>query len=151
MTHKLREADEIYKEVSEQHPDFDHSLVMEWREKMEKSFVRRMLAERYGHHLDRELYEEATSYFVNPDGTHGPHWSVETIKAKSGLDFDSKKFNCWDFAYICNMFYSDFSNIFSDATYYLKMAKAYLTDGDYFGDPSERAYHNALKRINYFE
>lgn len=50
-----------------------------------------------------------------------------------------------------NMLWSDFCHIFTDSDYYLKMAKAYLTDEDYPGTPEERAYKNAVKRICYFE
>jgi hypothetical protein len=31
------------------------------------------------------------------------------------------------------------------------MSKNYLEDADYMGDPSERAYKNAKKRIKYFK
>ena len=34
---------------------------------------------------------------------------------------------------------------------YLKMAKMYLTDPDYPGKADERAYKNAIKRIEYYE
>ena len=152
MTHNLEEADIIYHEMSEKHPDYAHKLVMEWRDNMPKSYIRRMNQERYGCHLDEELYDEATALFTNPDGTQGPHWSVATIKAKSGIDFTTKEYTCYDFAYVVNMLYSDYSTVFIDPNYYLKMAKAYLTDEDYPGDKvSERAYHDALHRIAYFE
>ena len=55
----------------------------------------------------------------------------------------------YDYAYVVNMFWSDYCNIFTEPSYYLKMAKNYLTDPDYCGEASERAYHNAKKRIKY--
>ena len=50
-----------------------------------------------------------------------------------------------------NMLWSDNCNVFTDTNYYLKMTRNYLEDADYMGDASERAYHNAIKRIRYFE
>ena len=71
------------------------------------------------------------------------------ISCVYGIDFNTKDYSCYDFAYVANMLYSDYCNIFTDATYYIKMAKNYLEDPDYMGDPSERAYHDAIKRIKY--
>lgn len=56
-----------------------------------------------------------------------------------------------DFAYVMNMLWSDYCNVFSDPVYYIKMSVNYLEDSDYMGDPSERAYKNAKKRIKYFK
>lgn len=61
------------------------------------------------------------------------------------------KFYELDYAYVVNMLYSDYCHIFTEPTYYLKMAEAYLMDSDYPGVADERAYHNAIKRINYFK
>ena len=47
------------------------------------------------------------------------------------------------------MLWSDNCNVFTEPSYYLKMAKNYLEDPDYCGEASERAYHNAMKRIKY--
>jgi hypothetical protein len=148
----MHEADKIYHEKLEQNSNFNAELIQEWRRQMPKSYIRRMYQERYGLHLDEELYEEATAYFINPDDTHGPHWTVETIKLKSGIDFEAKHYNCWDFAYICNWLYSEFSGVFTDPTYYLRMSRSYLEDVDYAGkDPAERAYLDAIHRIDYFQ
>ena len=148
----LMTADEIYNKHKAAHADYDHHLVMEWREKMPHDFARHMYREEYGCHIfDEELYNDATAHFVNPDGSHGPHWSVPTIKAKSGIaSFEEKEFTLHDYAYVVNMLYSDYGNIFSEPSLYLRMAKSYLTDSDYYGNPAERAYHDAIKRIDYF-
>ena len=150
MTYDLTHADEIYKELKQNHDDFDHYLVMSFRKDMPEQFSRRMYEEKHGHHIyDLALYEEATNYLENPDSSIGPHWSVSTIKAKSGINFDEKEYTCYDYAYVVNMLYSDYGNIFNEPSYYLKMAKNYLTDGDYYGNPSERAYYDAVTRIEY--
>ena len=77
--------------------------------------------------------------------------SVEDIKRVAGIDFNTKEYTLLDFAYVMNMLWSDFCNIIMDASYYVKMAKNYLEDPDYAGEASERAYHDAVKRIQYYE
>lgn len=148
----LAKADEIYNKHKAAKEDYDHHLVMMWRDAMPDDFARFMYREEYGCHIfDESLYNEATAYFVNPDGSHGPHWSVHTIKAKSGISsFEEKEFTLYDYAYVVNMLYSDYGNVFSEPSFYLRMAKNYLTDGDYYGNPSERAYCDAIKRIEHF-
>lgn len=152
MTYDLATADAIYEEYRATREDFDHHLVMHWREEMPHEFAQRMFKEKHGCHIfNEDLYCEATSHFVNPDGSHGPHWSIGTIKAKSGItNFAEKGYTEYDYAYVVNMLYSDYGNVFAEPSYYLKMAKNYLSDGDYYGKPEERAYHDAVKRINFF-
>ena len=64
---------------------------------------------------------------------------------------EKSDFYQYDHADVLNMLYSDYCEIFTDTTYYLKMAKMYLTDPDYPGKADERAYHSAIKRIEYFK
>ena len=64
---------------------------------------------------------------------------------------DGKDYYEYDYAYVMNMLWSDYCNIFTETSYYKKMAKSYLEDPDYMGKADERAYHNAMKRIKYFE
>ena len=81
----------------------------------------------------------------------GAKWSVEDIKNVSGIDFNSKDYTLLDFAYTVNMIFSDNCNVDSLKTNdYIRMAKNYLEDTDYMGNASERAYHDAIKRIRYF-
>ena len=152
MTYDLEAADAIYHEMLDADHEFSHKLIMKWREEMPLEYRRTMHEIKHGCHIfDKEFYDEATALFVNQDDSRGPHWSLETIKAKSGIDFGSKEYTCYDYAYVVNMLYSDYGNVFTDPGYYLRMAKNYLHDHDYFGNPSERAYHNAVKRIHYFQ
>lgn len=148
----IAKADMLYKKHKEENPHYDYELVMGWKEEMPKQFALKMFEDEYGCHIfDADMYEEAVTLFDNKDGSKGAHWDIETIKSKSGIDFDSKDYTLYDYAYITNMLYSDFSNVFTETSYYLKMAKSYLEDSDYYSEPSERAYHDAKKRIEYFE
>ena len=149
----LAEALQIYNEELMRNPEFNNELVAEWKEDMPSEFTRKMLERRYGCHIKSEdLYNEAVGLLVWPDErTRGPKWSVAEIKSSVGIDFRNKKYTLFDFAYTMNMLWSDYSNIFTDSNYYIKMAIGYLEDSDYMGDPSERAYKNAVKRIRYFK
>jgi hypothetical protein len=147
----LKKADEIYHKKREAQPDYDHELVMEWRHDMPHQFAQKMYEDEYGCHIfDEELYEEATELFawVDNKGT-GAKWSVEDIVKLSNISFGDKEYTKYDYAYIMNMLYSDYCNVFAEPSYYLKMAKNYLEDPDYCGEASERAYHDAKKRIKY--
>ena len=148
----LAEAIEIYNEEKQKNPNYDTVLVTEWREDMPEQFTILHLKKRYGCHIvDKSMYNDATELFewVDNKGT-GAKWSVEDIKNVSGIDFNSKDYTLLDFAYTMNMLYSDNCNVFTEPTYYIKMSRNYLEDSDYMGDASERAYHDAIKRIRYF-
>ena len=150
--HDLAEAIEIYNEEKQKNPNYDTVLVTEWREDMPEQFTILHLKKRYGCHIvDKSMYNDATELFewVDNKGT-GAKWSVEDIKNVSGIDFNSKDYTLLDFAYTMNMLYSDNCNVFTEPTYYIKMSRNYLEDSDYMGDASERAYHDAIKRIRYF-
>ena len=149
----LTEAIEIYNAEKAKDPNYDTKLVMEWREKMPDNFTRYHLSKKYGCHIvSQKMYDEAVSLLDWADDKgNGAKWSVSDIKNVSGIDFATKDYTALDFAYVMNMLWSDYCNIFTDTTYYLKMSRNYLEDADYMGDASERAYHNALKRIRYYQ
>lgn len=149
--HNLNKAMEIYEELKRDDPALDTKMVKHFADKMPKEFARTMYEMKYGCHIyDEDTYNEAVALleWVNKSGK-GAKWSVNDLVKLSGIDFDTKDYYSRDFAYIANMLWSDYCNVFTDASYYIKMAKNYLEDPDYMGDPSERAYHDAIKRIRY--
>lgn len=147
----LIKADEIYHKKLIENPNYDHELVMEWKKDMPHQFAKKMYEDEYGCHIfTKEMYDEAVHLLKWADDKgHGAKWDVDTLIKLSGIDFSSVDFYEYDFAYIVNMLYSDFCTVFTDANYYIKMAKLYLTDPDYYGEADERAYHDAEKRIDY--
>lgn len=148
MTHELMEK---YKEVKEKHPNIDHDMVMEFAEDMPEEFDMALDRYLYGCHIvSKDMYCEAVSYFVNPDGSKGAKWSIDDIKNKTSIDFENKDYTLLDYIYAVNMKYSDIGDLVSTDVL-MKIAKRYLEDKDYPGEPSERSYHNAKKRIRYFE
>ena len=147
MTHAMAK----YHELKAKHPDIDHDMVMQFAEDMPDQFETALLEYEYGCHIvSREMYNEAVAHFKNTDGTKGAKWSIEDVENKSGVNFDAKDYTELDYAYIANMLYSDYGNIINSDVI-LKMARAYLEDSDYPGCASERAYHNAKKRIKYYK
>lgn len=149
----FNKADEIYKKRLEENPKYDHELVAEWRKDMPEQFAKKMYEDEFGCHIyTKEMYEEAVSLFEwSCDKGKGARWDVDEIIKLANIDFSTKDYYEYDYAYVVNMLYSDYCHIFTDASYYLKMAKSYLEDPDYMGKADERAYHNAMKRIKYFE
>lgn len=152
MTYNVEpELMEEYKTVKEKHPNIDHEMVMMFAEDMPEEFEMVIMKYKYGCHIgSKKMYEEFVSYFENADGTEGAHWDVDTIKAKAAIDFNSKEYTLWDFAYQVNMHYSDYGEkIGTDMLFW--MAKKDLEDKDYPGNPSERAYKDGKRRMKYYE
>ena len=149
----LDKAIEIYRNKVKEDDTFAEQIVDAWREKMPKEFAKYMYELEYGCHIvEKDMYDEAISYLRwSDDKGTGAKWEIETIVKLVDINFDKSKFTKFDYAYVVNMLYSDYCHVFTDSDYYLKMAKAYLTDEDYPGTPEERAYKNAVKRICYFE
>ena len=133
--------------------DIVNEVIMIFRDKMPKEYCLLMHLIKYGCHIyDEEMYNEAISHLEWANGKgKGANWDVDTLVKLSGIDFEKANFFEYDFAYIANMLYSDYCDIFTEPTYYLKMTKIYLTDPDYPGKADERAYHSAIKRIEYFK
>lgn len=140
-----------YKELKDENPNIDNELIMTFIEQMPAEAIIVFDFMLYGYHIvSKEMYEKAVQYFVNPDGSKGAKWSIDEVKNKTNIDFDSKDYTLLDFAYTLNMKYSDIGDITSTEML-LKYSKRYLEDADYYGDPSERAYYDAKERIKYFE
>lgn len=152
MTYNIEpELMEEYKSVKEKHPNIDHEMVMMFAEDMPDEFEMVIMKYKYGCHIgSKRMYEEAVSYFENNDGTEGAHWDINAIKNRAGIDFTNKKYTLLDYAYMVNMHYSDYGEKISADTIFW-MAKKDLEDKDYPGEPSERAYKNAKKRIKHYK
>lgn len=102
------------------------------------------------HITSQHLYDKYAAHFKNFDDTTGPHWTAEEIKEKSGIDFNSKKYTCYDYAYVVNMRYSDDGDLMSVENLF-KSAKRYLEDKDCgIDDPSTRAYIDGKQRHKRF-
>ncbi len=140
-----------YKELKKDNPNIDNELIMTFIEQMPQEAICLFDYMLYGYHIvSKEMYEDAVDCLVNQDGSKGPKWSLTEIENKVNIDFDNKDYTLMDYAYTLNMKYSDIGDLIS-TDMLMKIAKRYLEDKDYYGDPSERAYFDAKERIKYFE
>ena len=140
-----------YKELKRDNPNIDNELIMTFIEQMPQEAICLFDYMLYGYHIvSKEMYEDAVDCLVNQDGSKGPKWSLTEIENKVNIDFDNKDYTLMDYAYTLNMKYSDIGDLIS-TDMLMKIAKRYLEDKDYYGDPSERAYFDAKERIKYFE
>lgn len=107
----------------------------------------------YGCHImSIDVYNKGMTTLRWADGHSGSKWEVDTIKTLCGIKFDEENFSDEDFSLLdfcaeVNTLWSDYCLIISDPSIYFKMARQNLTDCDYPGDPTERAYKMLLKRI----
>lgn len=154
MTHKEK-TKMLYKELKERHPDIDSMMVKTFMYKMPQEayisllFYENEESENY-HLTTKEQYNKGVKLFEwVEDKGNGAKWTCEDILKLANINFESKEYTKYDFCYVMNMLWSDYCNVFIDTNYYLKMTKNYLEDPDYCGEASERAYHNARKRIKY--
>ena len=115
--------------------------VMEFRSELEMAIN--------GPHFTEFSAEKAVSEMENDDGTTGEHWTIDETSAvaeSKGVNFETKKFNIYDWYYTMNMIYSDFYLYHhGDATKVSEMAMLYLNDKDV---PEGKAWicYEALKK-----
>lgn len=130
----FKKFDEVLEMIEHAHPDKYYDI---------KNDIYVLM---HGYHFNEEMLECAYDHMINDDGTKAPKWTLEqtTQVAKSnGITFDH--FNEYDWNYVMNMMYSDYSSIFADnLTYYLKLSTKFLMDKD---APKGKAlrYYLALK------
>ena len=128
---------------------YDKDRMFEIIEEMEERFGN--LEEFFTCHIDNiDTYNKFISVIRNFDGTMGGHWSVEQIRANAKIDFEKADFTCYDYAYVVNMRYSDDGQRMNQEAIF-ESAKDYLTDIDYWGIASERAYREGKMRYHKFK
>ena len=149
----LEKADKIYQAKMREDSHFADKFMKRFRSLMPEVYAKTMYEEEYGCHIvDRGVYEQAVSLLEWTDEKgYGPKFDFEEVLKLSNIDFNNKNYYEYDFAYVVNMLWSDYGHIINEASYIFKMAKAYLEDPDYMGKADERAYHDAMKRIKYFQ
>lgn len=84
-------------------------------------------------HFTPQTLKVANSKLMNEDGTSGAHWTLEETNRvmKENNIIQNEKFNQFDFNYVMNMIYSDYSQLLgNDTMNYVKMAKFFLNDKD---------------------
>lgn len=153
----MHDIKQMYRVLKDKYPNFEKMIFERFMEDMPAEAYVTMLFfendEKEDYHLENDdQYRCAVNLleWVDDKG-HGEKWNVDEITRLANINFAEKDYTKYDYAYVMNTFFSDYCNVFNEPMYYLKMSKNYLEDPDYMGEPSERAYKNARKRIKYFK
>ena len=97
--------------------------------------------------LSKKDYEEWGKHLKNSDGSHGEHFHkehVDQIAKRAGINIDNLGGEDV-FAMAMNMMYSDYAVVAKKygvdrPEYYADLAKAFLHDKDYKGEPEEKLW-----------
>lgn len=93
------------------------------------------------HKLSQKDIKKWEKKLENADGTRGAKYDVQQLMPliqQAGIHFE--EFTPELFTAIVNMMYSDYCKVFgTDPMTYIKMAKAFLDDDDFSGEPAEKA------------
>ena len=117
-----------------------------------------------GEHLtNREDYEKCVKKlkWIDNRGA-GAKWQFDDIirlaEKTEHVDFDNVEYTEFEFAYLVNLLYAMFCKVFSDSTYYLKMAKSIfdysnVSEEQHYGDffkpmKQQKSKHNAYDYRN---
>lgn len=149
----ISKADELYRKKLEKDPNFDKKLIEKWKEEMPDEYSKFMYRQQYGNHIgDKTMYDEAVRKlkWANEKG-RGAKWDVDELASKSGIDFDEEGYTKYDYGQTVNALYAEYNNIFTEPSYYMKMARNYLTSKNYPYRPQERAYHDAEMRSRRYD
>ena len=73
-----------------------------------------------------------------------PKWTLNDIKQVVKIDFETKEYYLYDFAFLMNYYYNLFKHIFTDTTYYIGIVKATL-ENPLIPKADDTAYHIAKK------
>lgn len=144
----LNKADQFYERRLDKDPNYTRKMVEKFREEMPEEYSKFMYRQEYGNHIgDRSMYDDAVRRlrWANNKGS-GAKWDVDELASKSGIDFDEEGYSKYDYGMAVNELYADYNNIFTEPSYYMKMARNYLTSRNYPYRPQERAYREAENR-----
>lgn len=142
----MRTIHEQIDHIMQHNPEKMHKIIHH----LEEDYGEEILGYFFCHIHSKEMYDKAVSYIKNFNGSKGAHWLPEIIKNKSMINFADKEYTLWDYSYMANKIYSHIGDLLMEENI-LKYAKRLLEDSDYPGNPSERAFHDAIKMIDYFE
>lgn len=141
----MRTLKEQLEHLQTHHPKKLHKIIT----KLKEDYGEEIEDYFFCHIMDRNLYDTAVAHFKNFNGTQGAHWTPEVIKMKANINFDEKEYTCLDFAYMANKIYSHIGDMMSEE-HIFKYTKRLLEDKDYYGDASERSYHDAMEILEYY-
>lgn len=76
----------------------------------------------------------------------GERWAMDDIIKRSDIDFNRERFTPYDYSYMVNARYADYSTISDRPEHFMAMAKEDLHNDSFPERADERAYYDAQKR-----
>lgn len=146
--YNLDKADRLLKRKLEKDPNYTKKLLEKIKQDNPEEFARATFEDIYGKHLgDAEMYEDAVRNLRWSNGKgNGAKWDKDDLIRRSNIDFNEEAFTPWDFAYLTNARFSDYSDISEDPKYFMAMARDDLRNNQFVEPAHERAYYDAQNR-----
>lgn len=136
-THKIKE---YHKKLLEENPEYNNELVQEFADNMPELYAKKIQYDYWGCHIySEECYEEEIKKIKTM-----PKWTLSDIKQVVKIDFETKEYYLYDFAFLMNYYYNLFKHVFTDTTYYIGIVKATL-ENPLIPKADDTAYHIAEK------
>lgn len=140
MRYDIHKVKEFHKKLLEENPRYNDELVDEFAENMPELYAKKIQYDYWGCHIySEECYEEEIKKLKSM-----PKWTLTDVKHASKIDFESKEYYLYDFAFLMNYYYSLFKHVFTDPSYYVGIVKATL-ENPLIDKADDTAYHIAKK------
>jgi hypothetical protein len=140
MNYDAHKIKEYHKKLLEENPNYNDELVAEFAENMPELYAKRIQYDYWGCHIySEECYEEEIKKIKTM-----PKWTLSDIKQVAKIDFETKEYYLYDFAFLMNYYYNLFKHVFTDTTYYIGIVKAIL-ENPLMPKADDTAYHIAKK------
>ena len=140
MKYEMHKIKDFHKKLLEENPHYNDDLVAEFAENMPDLYAKKIQYDYWGCHIySEECYEEEIKKIKAV-----PKWSLNDIKQVSKIDFETKEYYLYDFAFLMNYYYNLAKHVFTDATYYVGLVKAIL-ENPLIEKADDTAYHIAKK------
>ena len=140
MKYEMHKIKDFHKKLLEENPHYNDDLVAEFAENMPDLYAKKIQYDYWGCHIySEECYEEEIKKIKAV-----PKWSLNDIKQVSKIDFETKEYYLYDFAFLMNYYYNLAKHVFTDATYSVGLVKAIL-ENPLIEKADDTAYHIAKK------
>lgn len=131
---------DFHQKLLEENPEYNNELVQEFADNMPELYAKKIQYDYWGCHIySEECYEEEIKKIKDI-----PKWTLNDIKQVVKIDFETKEYYLYDFAFLMNYYYNLFKHIFTDTTYYIGIVKATL-ENPLMPKADDTAYHIAKK------
>jgi hypothetical protein len=140
MKYDMYKIKDLHQKLLEENPEYNNELVQEFADNMPELYAKKIQYDYWGCHIySEECYEEEIKKIKAI-----PKWTLNDIKQVVKIDFETKEYYLYDFAFLMNYYYNLFKHVFTDTTYYIGIVKAIL-ENPLMPKADDTAYHIAKK------